>query len=474
MTAPAKPAAAPIGESLDHLEDVLANAVVDDPEAGIYRVNRRIFTDEEIFELEMKYVFEGNWIYLAHESQVPNPGDYFTTYMGRHPVVITRDKDGELHCLVNACAHRGAMICRRKIDNRMFFTCPFHGWTFRNDGTLLKVKAPEGAGYTPAFDTNGSHDMTKVARFDSYRGFLFGSLNADVLPLGEHLGEMTTLIDMFVDQAPEGLEVLRGTSTYTYDANWKVQTENGADGYHVTSVHWNYAATTSRRATGESKTGLKTLDATTWSGANGGYWAFPNGHLCLWSKMINPQDLARYTGLEELQKQFGETTAGFMLDYTRNNGIYPNVYLMDQLSSQIRHYRPISTDKTAVTIYCIAPKGEDPDRRELRLRQFEDFFNASGMATSDDLEEFRSFQVSARAWAAPWNDISRGATHWLSGPDPTAESLGIRPVSSGVKVEDEGLFVVQHKYWLDTMRAGLDKERQALKQGGNGARGKES
>ena len=169
-----------LADKTTHLENVLADAVVEDAEAGAYRANRRIFTDEEIFELEMKHIFEGNWIYLAHESQLPEPGDYFTTYMGRQPVVITRDKDGELHLLINACAHRGAMICRRKTDNRTTLTCPFHGWTFRNDGTLLKVKDPEGAGYPESFDTNGSHNMTKVARFDSYRGFLFGSLNPDV------------------------------------------------------------------------------------------------------------------------------------------------------------------------------------------------------------------------------------------------------------------------------------------------------
>ena len=136
------------------------------------------------------------------------------------------------------------MICRRKTDNRMTLTCPFHGWTFRNDGTLLKVKDPDGAGYPATFNVNGSHNMTKVARFESYRGFLFGSLNPDVLPLSEHLGDTTKVIDMLVDQSPEGLEVLRGSSTYTYDGNWKVQAENGADGYHVTATHWNYAATT--------------------------------------------------------------------------------------------------------------------------------------------------------------------------------------------------------------------------------------
>src|SRR3712207_5009255 len=243
------------------LSDVLADAVIEDPEAGIYRANRRIFTDEEIFELEMAHIFEGNWVYLAHESQIPNAGDYFTTAIGRQPVVITRDRNGELHCLINACAHRGAMLCRRKTDNRMTLTCPFHGWTFRNDGALLKVKDPESAGYPAAFASEGSHDLTRVARFESYRGFLFGSLNPDVSTLAEHLGDTTTVIDMLVDQSPEGLEVLRGASTYTYDGNWKVQAENGADGYHVSATHWNYAATTSRRSTGESNNTTKALDA---------------------------------------------------------------------------------------------------------------------------------------------------------------------------------------------------------------------
>ncbi|MDO5671133.1 MAG: Rieske 2Fe-2S domain-containing protein, partial [Corynebacterium sp.] len=87
--------------------EILSRALENRPEEGIVRVNREIFTDQEIFDLEMKYIFEGNWIFLAHESQIPNVGDYFTTNIGRQPVVITRGKDGELNCLINACSHRG-------------------------------------------------------------------------------------------------------------------------------------------------------------------------------------------------------------------------------------------------------------------------------------------------------------------------------------------------------------------------------
>lgn len=445
--------------TLDIARQVLTDAVVDDKEAGVYRANRRIFTDEEIFELEMKHIFEGNWIYLAHESQVENPGDYITTYIGRQPIVITRSRDGELNCLINACAHRGAMICRRKTDNRMTLTCPFHGWTFRNDGTLLKVKDPDGAGYPETFDVEGSHNLTKVAKFASYRGFLFGSLNPDVPELEEHLGDTTKVIDMLVDQSPEGLEVLRGSSTYTYDGNWKVQAENGADGYHVTATHWNYAATTSRRNTGESKNTTKTVDAGTWGKSGGGYWSYPNGHLCLWTWAGNPQDRPLWDQMDRLKSEFGDAKGEFMVKGSRNLCLYPNVYLMDQFSTQIRHFRPIAPDKTEVTIYCIAPKGESDEARAWRIRQYEDFFNASGMATPDDLEEFRSCQLTFQATAAPWNDMSRGATQWLTGPDPVASSLGMDGViSAGVTNEDEGLYPVQHGYWLDTMRAALAKE----------------
>ena len=436
----------------------LADALIEDSETGRYQVRRSVFTDEDLFELEMKHIFEGNWIYLAHESQIPNVGDYFTTYMGRQPIVISRNKEGELNALVNACSHRGAMLCRRKTDNRTTFTCPFHGWTFNNSGKLLKVKDPREAGYPEQFNKDGSHDLTKVARFENYRGFLFGSLNADVPPLEEHLGDTTKIIDMIVDQSPDGLEVLRGASTYTYDGNWKLQTENGADGYHVSATHWNYAATTSRRESGESTNATKAMDAGKWSKQQGGYYSFDNGHLLLWTKWADPANRPLNERREELVAEYGEDRADWMIGVSRNLCLYPNVYLMDQFGSQIRHFRPISVDKTEVTIYCIAPKGESRTARAARIRQYEDFFNATGMATPDDLEEFRSCQKTYQAGAAPFNDLSRGVTHQLQGPDEDAKKIGINPISSGVKTEDEGLYPIQHGYWVQALTKALDAD----------------
>ena len=450
-----------MAEARSSARTLVEGALEEDPERGVYRVRRSVFTDEELFELEMRHIFEGNWIYLAHESQIPEPGDYFTTYIGRQPVVISRDKEGELHALINACAHRGAMLCRRKTDNRTTFTCPFHGWTFSNTGRLLKVKDPRGAGYPEQFNTDGSHDLTKVARFENYRGFLFGSLNPDVKPLTEHLGDAATVIDMVVDQSPQGLEVLRGSSTYTFDGNWKLQAENGADGYHVSATHWNYAATTARRTSGESRNDTKNMDAGGWSKQRGGFYSFVHGHLLLWTKWLDPANRPLNERRAELVAEFGEAKADWMIGVSRNLCLYPNVYLMDQFSSQIRHLRPVSVDKTEVTIYCIAPKGESAQARAQRIRQYEDFFNATGMATPDDLEEFRSCQKTYQAGAAPWNDLSRGATHQITGPDEDAKAIGLYPIASGSRTEDEGLYPIQHGYWLETMRRALDAETNA-------------
>ncbi|MBB4184280.1 benzoate/toluate 1,2-dioxygenase alpha subunit [Sinorhizobium terangae] len=440
---------------LDHL---LATAVQDDMETGKFRCRRDIFTNEDLFDLEMKHIFESNWVYLAHESQIPGNNDYYTTYIGRQPVVVTRDKNGELHAVINACAHRGAMLCRRKHGNKGSFTCPFHGWTFSNTGRLLKVKDEKTTQYPPQFAQNGSHDLKRVPRFESYRGFLFGSLKEEVASLEDFLGETKVIIDQIVDQAPNGLEVLRGNSSYVYDGNWKLQMENGCDGYHVSSVYWNYAATMGRR----KEEGTKSVDASGWSRSIAGVYGFENGHILLWTTTMNPEVRPIFSHRDEIRTRVGDVQADFIVNQTRNLCIYPNVFLMDQFSTQIRVTRPISVDKTEISIFCFAPKGESAADRALRIRQYEDFFNVSGMGTADDLEEFRACQAGYAGTAAPWNDLSRGAPLWIDGPDENAKRMGIKPLLSGERSEDEGLFVRQHEYWAKVMRQALAAEREGV------------
>ena len=300
-----------------------------------------------------------------------------------------------------------------------------------------------------------------MPKFESYRGFLFGSLNDDVAPLKDFLGEAAKIIDMIVDQSADGLEVLKGASTYTFNGNWKLQAENGADGYHVSAVHWNYAATTNHRKEQQAirEDNIKAMDAGKWGKQGGGFYSFDHGHMLLWTKWANPQDRPNFPRHQEFSDKFSKPIADWMIERSRNLCLYPNVYLMDQFGSQIRVLRPLAVDKTEVTIYCIAPKGESAEARSRRIRQYEDFFNVSGMATPDDLEEFRACQEGFAAKTIEWNDMCRGSEHWIDGADDAAKEIGLKPVLSGLKTEDEGLYTVQHRYWLETMKKAVEQEQ---------------
>ena len=445
---------------LDRIDELL----VDNFETGEFKLHRSVFTDQALFDLEMKYIFEGNWVYLAHESQIPNNNDFYTTYMGRQPIIIARNRNGELNAMINACSHRGAQLCRHKKGNKATYTCPFHGWTFNNSGKLLKVKDPADAGYSDCFNQDGSHDLKKVARFESYKGFLFGSLNPDVPSLEEFLGETTKIIDMIVGQSDQGLEVLRGSSSYTYEGNWKLTAENGADGYHVSAVHWNYAATTQQRKEKQAADNIRAMSAGAWGKQGGGSYGFENGHMLLWTQWANPEDRPNFPKADEYTEKFGAAMSKWMIERSRNLCLYPNVYFMDQFGSQIRVLRPISVNKTEVTIYCIAPVGEDKEARTRRIRQYEDFFNASGMATPDDLEEFRACQSGYAGIELEWNDMCRGAKHWIQGPDDAANEINLKPILSCVKTEDEGLYLAQHQYWLKQMKKAIQAEKELVDQ----------
>lgn len=184
-------------------------------------VDRRIFVDPDLFELEQHRVWEKVWVYVAHESQLPKPKDYITTWIGRTPLVVNRDKTGALNAFVNVCSHRGATLCRNAKGSASNFVCSFHGWAFDAKGTLLAPMNEDGAGYPEGFDKS-KHGLTRV-RLESYRGFLFATLNRDAEPLVDYLAESKTFIDIVVEQSPQGIEVLKGRSVYTYRGNWKLQ-----------------------------------------------------------------------------------------------------------------------------------------------------------------------------------------------------------------------------------------------------------
>lgn len=447
---------------LNVLRARLQSWLVKDEEQGVFQIDRAAFTVDEIFDLEMKYFFERNWLYVAHESQIAKPHDFITSKMGRVPILLTRSKDGEIRGFRNACAHRGAKVCREKSGNAKNFMCPFHGWTYSSSGDLLDVTDEERGGYPEEFDRK-DFGLPPIARVESYRGFIFASLSEDVLPLEEYLAGATDFIDLMVDQSKEGgLEVLPGATRYRYRGNWKLQVENGLDGYHVGTVHANYFLTVQRRVEGDSKNDTKALDFGTWDKLEGGFFSFANGHSVLWNDYPNFRDRPNFRILDWLEQTYGEHRAKWMNKRIRNLQLFPNVFLMDQTSTQIRMIHPISVDETEVTTYCIAPVGEGDEARAIRIRQYEDFFNASGMATPDDLTEFNNCQEGFAAGEGMMNDMSRGSTRWEKGRGKFGEEMGVDAVLSGPDVADEGLYVSIHNEWVSRMKAAIDAEISEL------------
>ena len=437
----------------------LLDGLLDENEAeGLFRINRRMFTDERIFGLELEHIFAGNWVYLAHESQLPKPNDFLTGHIGRQPIIITRDKEGEIGAFLNACQHRGATVELRSCGNKKLFICPFHGWSYSNTGRLVSCGDVKAAGYTDAFDKSAL-GLQRLPRVESYRGFIFGSLRADVQSLDNYLGAAKAFIDLIVDQDDNGeIELIPGPQTYTYDGNWKLQAENGVDGYHVGMIHGNYVLTTKNRARiAADNDVVEPVDVAGFSNLPGGYYAFENGHAVLWNELPNPEVRPSYAKRDQYVAKYGEERARWMTHTWRNLFIFPNLFLMDQMSSQIRTFRPLSLSKTEVKAFAFAPKSEDPAIRPKRIRQYEDFFNASGLATPDDLAAFNATQAGFQANDAEWSDVSRGARNVIVGADERARGLGFEPQFCGTQLQDEGLFLNQHRNWLRQLREGQER-----------------
>ncbi len=407
-------------------------ALIDDrPRDRVFEVDRRVFTDRAVFEAEVRHVFEATWNFIGLESQVAQPDDFVTTYIGRHPILLTRDRQGGINAFLNTCRHRGTMVCPFMSGRRALHVCRYHGWSYDSAGRNVAIPEREAGQYPESF-SSGDHDLIKVAKLGSYRGFIFASLSPDVLPLDDYLGETKHFLDLVVDQSPTGqVEFVPGGSTYTFDANWKLQFENGLDYYHFAATHSSYVDILKRRPShAASKAGLPLEPGNEDEGQ--GSFNFDHGHAVNWS-IKNTQLYGRPLSaasdeLAEVQARVGIDRAKWMLRQ-RNLTIFPNLQVIDILSAQVRTWRPLAPDKTEMVSHCLAPVGESAASRELRIRNYEDFFNATGLASSDDNVMYEFCQSGYDAGTAgPTQGYLRGlgAASAMTG-SPHAAELGFTP-----------------------------------------------
>jgi p-cumate 2,3-dioxygenase subunit alpha len=211
--------------------------IVDDQEAGVFRVNRRAFTDPECLEQERARLFSRCWIYVGHESEIPHAGDYRARTVAGRPMVLVRGDDNVVRVLLNTCTHRGALVCRQKSGNARTFQCPYHAWTFNSRGQLVGVPGEES--YSDAFSRDELR-LVSPAQVDSYRGFIFACFNPTADSLYDYLAGAREYLDLVADQSQVGMKVVAGQQSYSARANWKLLAENGIDGYHALPLHQRY------------------------------------------------------------------------------------------------------------------------------------------------------------------------------------------------------------------------------------------
>ena len=200
-------------------------------------IDRQIYTDPEIYAREMENVFARCWLYLGHESQIPNPGDFVTTKMGEDSIILTRDASGSINAMLNTCRHRGNAVCLFDRGNTRTFTCSYHGWSYDTTGALTGVPFLSEA-YYDQLDKE-KLGLVRVPALQSYGGLIFGCWDPASWSLEEYLGDMRWYLDrLLVAEAMGGLEPYTKRQGYTVRANWKIIAENNVgDHYHTLHTH---------------------------------------------------------------------------------------------------------------------------------------------------------------------------------------------------------------------------------------------
>lgn len=201
-------------------------------------VSMRLLSDPEIFRLELKNLFAKTWNLLGHESEIAQPGDYIMRQIGLDPVIVTRDRKMGINVLLNVCTHRGMQICRAEGGKGSTFKCPYHGWSFTNEGRFLgaPIAKEEMHGNIMSKDELG----LRKARVETYAGFIFATWDENAESLDEFLGDIKFYTDLMFDRSETGLEILGPPQRFVIRANWKCAGEqHSGDGYHNLTLHYS-------------------------------------------------------------------------------------------------------------------------------------------------------------------------------------------------------------------------------------------
>lgn len=443
------------------LDDKVMESVKQKFAEGLYP--QWLLTDPQIYEMEIGKIFGHTWQYLAHESEFKEPGSFVTRWIVNDPVLLTKNKAGEIKAFLNSCTHRGVHLCALDCGNKKTFSCPYHGWTYNLDGKLIGIVAGDKV-YGEEMNKD-EWSLRPIPRVESYQGMIFGNLDPNAMSLDEYLGGMKWYLDILLGRSDGGLEVRGVPHRWVVDANWKMTGENfAADPYHVQTTHRStvelgispkdplYAGYGHQVVLGHGH-GINVITSSTGKSLHP-FQGMPESMRPMFAKNLNPQ-----------QHEMLKTTTVFV------GGIYPGLSIHSPIHGTeghlhnyltLRVWRPLGPEKVEVWSWFLIDKVAPEDYKEEAYRGYIGSFGPSGTLEQDDTENWaRIIQASKGIMARDKQLNYNNIYNYLMGinrvqPDENFPGPGIAYPTCYLDAVARDM----HEYWLELMTKDDDEVKE--------------
>ncbi|MFC8666941.1 SRPBCC family protein [Streptomyces sp. NPDC057199] len=383
------------------------------------RISRRIYTDPEIFEFEQERIFRQAWQFLAHESELSEPGDYLVRNLAGESVVLIKGDDQVIRVFLNSCRHRGMRVCRADRDNVRHLRCVYHGWTYDRKGDLVAAFAEQL--YTPENLRKEELGLIPVPHVDSYRGMIFGSWASEITSLAEYLGDMRFYLDLYLAHTDKGVEVVGSPHVWEVNTNWKFAADNfTGDNFHIHTAHGSIVSLGMMPPDPMSLAGGHLVDA----GSGHVLHVVPGPPDPVFADLGMPPELVAEfdRNLLPAQRAIVHNTAWSV------GTVFPNLSFLQVMVQgdedspmtpflSFRTWEPTGPTTTRVSSYLLVDKDAPEWYRQASYEAYVRTFGPSGIFEQDDMENWEDCTRANSGKIAQRYDLHHGMGLHLD-PDP--------------------------------------------------------